>query len=491
MSAPSTFKRRLPVAAAVLASPALAVLAVLLWLGRIDSAEFLICGAIVLGALALLLWHHFAHVAGVHRYLEALREPRRAEDLTLARPRRSPILAPLLEEAVVETAQERQRRRRELEAVVAGNESILSNLPDPLIMLDRRRRILRANPAAAALLGEELSGRDLVTVLRNPELLKAADAALSGQPAGLVEFNLAGPVERHLEAQIVPLSTPALDGTVAILALHDLTSIYRIEQMRADFVANASHELRTPLSSLVGFLETLAGPAKDDPAARERFIAIMQEQAQRMARLIDDLLSLSRIEMLEHTPPSGSSELRGLVGSVAEGLQMKAAAKDMTIELEGLEEAWVLGGRDELAQIFQNLIENAVKYGRAGSEVEVRLSRVSPEEDAAARRLGRDCIGVAVSDRGEGIAREHLPRLTERFYRVDTARSRALGGTGLGLAIVKHLVNRHRGHLSIDSTLGEGSVFKVTLPLAEPPQTAAVEPKEGEEETSPLRRAGE
>ena len=281
-----------------------------------------------------------------------------------------------------------------------------------------------------------------------------------------------------------------------------LTQIKRADQMRADFVANASHELRTPLSTLSGFIETLMGPAKDDAEAREKFLAIMHEQSGRMARLVGDLLSLSRIELNEHSAPSGSVRLDRVLGSVADILQLKAQDKGMTILLgaplsaEAAADATaqtaggavgaaqlaelpeVAGDADELAQVFQNLIDNAIKYGRAGSTIRVSGWQAQGEAAGAAgprpsdrnvRLAGRRPrlgVAIAIADEGEGISREHLPRLTERFYRVDSARSRDLGGTGLGLAIVKHIINRHRGGLQIESAPGKGSQFTVLLPLS-------------------------
>jgi len=246
-----------------------------------------------------------------------------------------------------------------------------------------------------------------------------------------------------------------------------MTAVKRSERMRADFVANASHELRTPLASLTGFIETLRGAAREDAAARERFLAIMAEQAQRMARLVDDLLSLSRIEMNEHLAPTERVDIEQVLRTVADTLEQRAAARDMRIVVDlpaGLPK--VLGDADELAQVFQNLLDNAIKYSRRGTTIDVGahpsprfLPGVRPGERPAA-------LAITVRDHGEGIARDHLPRLTERFYRVDAARSRELGGTGLGLAIVKHIVSHHRGALDIDSELGEGTVFTVHLPLA-------------------------
>jgi two-component system phosphate regulon sensor histidine kinase PhoR len=243
--------------------------------------------------------------------------------------------------------------------------------------------------------------------------------------------------------------------------------------MRADFIANASHELRTPLTTLTGFIETLRGPARDDAEARERFLAIMHQQAARMTRLVEDLLSLSRIELNEHVMPQGLVALDSLLRHLADALELRAAERGMRIRLDlppALPE--VLGDRDELAQVFQNLVDNGIKYGRAGSDITVTAAtgvRPSYSSDAG----GNPFVSVAVRDCGEGIAREHLPRLTERFYRVDTARSREMGGTGLGLAIVKHILNHHRGFLEIESTLGAGSAFTVFL-RPHPGATAAL-----------------
>jgi two-component system phosphate regulon sensor histidine kinase PhoR len=244
-----------------------------------------------------------------------------------------------------------------------------------------------------------------------------------------------------------------------VMTFHDLTPLRRVEEMRADFVANASHELRTPLAALSGFIETLQGPAKDDAAARERFLAIMRSQATRMARLIDDLLSLSRIELNAHLRPSTPVELAPIVRQVVDGLQMLARERAVEIRVEALAEPLtVLGDRDELVRALENLVENALKYGASGKRVDVTLSR-------GAARDGADEARIAVRDYGPGIAREHLPRLTERFYRVDVAGSRAQGGTGLGLALVKHVLNRHGGRLAIESAAGAGATFTVHLPL--------------------------
>ena len=261
------------------------------------------------------------------------------------------------------------------------------------------------------------------------------------------------PVERVFEVRVAPLRSDA-DGLYLLLALHDQTEARRVERMRADFVANASHELRTPLASLLGFIETLQGAAHDDPRARDRFLAIMREQAQRMARLIDDLLSLSKIEQTLHLKPEAQVDLVVAVAHVADTLGPLAREHGVVITLEAPLSAVVSGDRDEILRVAENLIENAIKYGSAsGGPVAVSVGIV-----------GADAV-FSVKDQGPGIAPEHLPRLTERFYRVDPGQSRMKGGTGLGLAIVKHIVARHRGRLEIESRPGEGATFLVRLPL--------------------------
>jgi two-component system phosphate regulon sensor histidine kinase PhoR len=289
---------------------------------------------------------------------------------------------------------------------------------------------------------------------------------LAGESGCEVELTLPSPVNSEFRASVEPLLGSGSSGAAALLSLHDITALKRIEQMRGDFIANASHELRTPLAAVLGFIETLRGPAQGDVEAHERFLAIMYEQATRMSRLVADLLTLSRIELYEHSRPEGKADLAAILRRVAVGLEFQAGEKQMQITL-ALEETlpMVLGQEDELTQIFQNLLDNAVKYGRDGTNVEV-TARVTADLPGAMADRSQPAAMVVVQDHGEGIAREHLPRLTERFFRVDSARSRRLGGTGLGLAIVKHIVNRHRGTLQVESELGKGTAFTVYLPVA-------------------------
>ena len=479
------FPRNFWAVLAILAAPAAAVLAVFAVMGWVSWMTAVGAVAVVAVTLGLLIRSHLRRLGQIAQYLQRLaaesddpgnvppRLPDTALEATLQ-----------LSQAVAGSGRAWAKRRRDLEALVAANEAVISGLPDPLIMLDEQRRVVRANRAANALLGQNIDGRELFEVLRNPTVTEAVNAAFASRESRMVEFTLPVPVERSFSAQVEPLARPIADGTVALLMLQDLTRIKRADRMRADFVANVSHELRTPLSTLIGFIETLRGPAKDDRAAQERFLLIMQEQAARMARIVADLLSLSRIELNEHTPPTAVIELSPLLHGVADTLEMKASGKQMTIRLDAAAPAesggtamaladlpQVIGDDDELTQVFQNLIDNAIKYGRPGSSVRVAgwlAARDGGGKDDALppRMQGTAAVAIAVMDEGDGIAREHLTRLTERFYRVDTARSRDLGGTGLGLAIVKHILNRHRAVLEIGSEPGKGSCFTVYLPLA-------------------------
>lgn len=369
-------------------------------------------------------------------------------------------------------------KRERLKSEAAASNTVLDRLPDPLILLNRSRSVVWANLAARSLLGSNIAGRDLSAVLRNPDVLAAADAVFTGRDEATVEFMLPVPVPRYFLAGINRLPKPTANGTVVILRLHDMTEIKLAEQMRGDFVANVSHELKTPLTTLLGYIETLLGPAKDDPEASEKFLAIMSRQASRMNNLVDDLLSLSRIESHEHRVPTDRVELARLVRTVADTFQIRAEAKAQKIEVSiPPQPPETRGDAVELSQVFENLIGNAVRYGAPNSTIRVTL-RAMPPTAPAAPTAPPERVAVSVADEGEGIPREHLPRLTERFYRVDAARSRELGGTGLGLAIVKHIVNRHRGDLKIESEVGKGSVFTVILPAAgragaEPSQAAA------------------
>jgi two-component system phosphate regulon sensor histidine kinase PhoR len=352
--------------------------------------------------------------------------------------------------------------------------AILDSLTEPVFLLNLRRKVIAANRAALVLLGENITGRDLSMSIRNPDALDAVDAVIEGRGRRNIEISLSAPVQQYFRLHAGKVYREEGQPDRVVVVLTDVTGIRRSEQMRADFVANVSHELRSPLSALVGFIETLKGPARDDPQARERFLDIMDGEAGRMTRIIDDLLSLSQVETKEHIQPEGLVDLGALLARVEATIEGKAKRRNMTLArnmpASGTSDAvpTVLGNEDELIEVFQNLLDNAVKYGREGSAVEISVANVERIPEKGGRGFS-----IAIRNRGDGIAPEHLPRLTERFYRVDKGRSRSMGGTGLGLAIVKHLVSRHRGFLGVESTLGQDTVFTVFLPIPSESSTAS------------------
>lgn len=328
-------------------------------------------------------------------------------------------------------------------------------MPQPVLLVDVAMRFVAGNAAARSLLPGLRPGDPLPMGLRAPEALDAVRRVSAGGAAETVRWSERVPVEQVFDVSVAPV---ALGEAFAVaLAFSDLTHAMRSERMRTDFVANASHELRTPLASLLGFIETLQGPARDDARAREQFLGIMREQATRMSRLIDDLLSLSRIEQMEHVRPQGAVDLSATVRRVIDTLAPLARETGASVRYDGPQSAAVTGDGDELIRLAENLIENAIKYGGrdgAPARVEVGVAR----EGAY--------WALSVRDDGAGIAPEHIPRLTERFFRTDAGASRAKGGTGLGLAIVKHILARHRGRLVIESRVGEGALFRALLPVA-------------------------
>lgn len=427
----------------IAAAPALTVLGVMLYAEAITTPMAVILAAAVLIGVAVSVRRRLA-----------------AEDIAMRHLKR------LTEEA--------QIRLDALSYKVEMADRIMGSLPDPIFFLDKDRLVVRANAVAHALVDSDLTGRDIANGLRDPALLSAIDRAIEFAEPQTVDLRLPVPVETEFIVRVQPIDPPrgtptGQDAPVVLIDMQDVTALRRSEQMRVDFVANVSHELRTPLTSLTGFIETLRGPAKDDPDAREKFLSIMQEQSQRMFRLINDLLGLSRIELDEHSRPRQEVDLEELLDRLVQFLGHKADDLGVTIRVDipaGLPP--IHGDEDQLFQVFQNLLDNALKYGAKGDSVEV----------AVERRDHRRLV-VSVTDHGPGISAEHLPRLTERFYRVDEARSRELGGTGLGLAIVKHILNRHRGRLNVTSEIGRGSTFSVMLPI---PARHRQAPESGESE---------
>lgn len=343
--------------------------------------------------------------------------------------------------------------------------AVAATLPDPFMVLDGHGIVILCNEHAVSAFEVDPTGQHLSAAIRAPAILEAVEHVAETGEAQRVDYERRVPVERRFEAFVASIAREPsprggkIGSPALLLLLRDLTRQHQVERMRADFVANASHELRTPLASVLGFIETLQGAAKDDPAAREQFLELMRSQSERMSRLIDDLLSLSRIELNVHMRPTDTVDLGQVVRHVAEYLAPLARDSDVGLDVDLAEgEIFVRGDRDELVQVFQNLIENAVKYAGPGKHVAIFA------ETTGAPGGGR--VSLSVRDDGPGIPAEHIPRLTERFYRVNVQDSRSKGGTGLGLAIVKHILNRHRGKLIVKSEVGVGSVFTARLPVA-------------------------
>ncbi len=345
--------------------------------------------------------------------------------------------------------------------------NIMENLTDPLLFLSKNETILLANKSASEMFGGDIVNKKISDVLFDTEALSAIEKAIETGLSETIEFSIPNPRPKSYLLRIhvhqksgVNLGEDGRNNRTLLLTIYDITSIREAERMRVDFVANVSHELRTPLASILGFVETLQGPAKDDPQAMMRFLKIMQDEASRMLRLIEDLLSLSHIERDAHIPPDEKVSVNKIIDSVIETLNIRLSERTMTTSFNSEDNAnTIIGDRDQLTQVFQNLIDNAIKYGAENSNIEIDIKTQWDEE------ANNNYLVVSVKNEGAGIAPEHIARLTERFYRVDTARSRSLGGTGLGLAIVKHIIQRHEGKLSFESKVGEYTVAIIRLPM--------------------------
>jgi two-component system phosphate regulon sensor histidine kinase PhoR len=336
--------------------------------------------------------------------------------------------------------------------------SVLAGVPMPLILIGDDERIKLINPPAERLFGQRMQGRHVYAVLRNPEVLRAVSTGLrTGERSDLRLLRADHAQETLYRVVCAPVEANGERGI--LVSLEDVTPLETAGQMRRDFVANVSHELRTPLTALMGFIETLRGPARDDAAARDRFLQTMESEAGRMNRLVSDLLSLSRVESEERVRPTDTVDLRDLAESVCRSLRPLAGGTALEVSAADDLPA-VRGDADQVRQVLTNLIENALKYGSDGNRVDIRIAQVARDPI-----LGGAAVQIDVRDFGAGIDEVHVHRLTERFYRADSHRSRELGGTGLGLAIVKHIMNRHRGRLKIFSEPGQGSCFSVIFPL--------------------------
>lgn len=330
-------------------------------------------------------------------------------------------------------------------------QALADSVPDPLIIFSRDGSAVYVNQAARNAFGPITAGTPVQLKFRTPEMQQMIRDVMAHGGVVEIEYAERVPVERWFSVTAAAVG----DNTnLHILVFKDQSEARRIERMRSDFIANASHELRTPLASVAGFIDTLKGSARDDPKAREQFLQIMEGQAARMARLIDDLLSLSRLEMKPHLKPATKVDLREVLDGVVDSLKPLSCDLEIVVEKDYDDgDHTVFGDRDELTQVFENLLENACKYGQSGKKVVVGLH----EEISSAGHA----VTASIRDFGPGIAEEHIPRITERFYRINAETSRAQKGTGLGLSIVKHILTRHRARLSIDSRLGEGATFSV------------------------------
>ena len=355
-----------------------------------------------------------------------------------------------------------------MESVITEREILVDTLPDMLIMTNDNQQIVRTNRASRLMFGQNLAGKSLTRIIESDVLLNAVSAVIEDLKGREVDFHLEEPEPRDFKAIIERFPIASKGGISVIITLNDITQLKRIEKMRADFVANASHEIRTPLTSITGIIETLRGPAREDVEVHDKFLTMMAEQAERMKNLITDLLSLSKLEMNANSVPTGKVDVVRIILKEKDHFEWSAKSKNMALRLDFNDNLPpVRGEESELQQVVHNLVGNAIKYGFADSEVTI-TARVTSDlpRDPSFIKYTRALV-VSVKDQGEGIAREHIPRLTERFYRVDSARTRKVGGTGLGLAIVKHILQRHRGVLQVDSEVGKGSTFSVYLPLYE------------------------
>ncbi len=448
----------------VVSAPPLLVLAALVMLDKLDLTSFLISYGLILLGAAAFSWPFLTSMRAITRYVHNVARDKRAEPPQLS------FLSMIFElsEALSNLQRTWEVKRQQMEGVITEREILVDTLPDILIMINDEKKVVRTNRAARAIFGQNLAGRYLGDIIANEELLDAVTSVVEDLKGREVEFRIEEPVLRDFLAIIERFPIPSPGGMSIVITMNDITELKSVEQMRADFVANASHEIRTPLACIAGFIETLQGPAKDDEEAREEFLKLMAEQAERMKQLINDLLSLSKIEMNAHSIPTDPVDMAKVVKKVVDQLQHNAAHKNVSlrIDVQGNLPA-AKGEENEIAQVIHNLVGNAIKYGFADSEVIISLQVTADlPPDQNMRNYSR-VILIAVRDRSEGIAKEHLARLTERFYRVDSARTRSIGGTGLGLAIVKGIITRHRGAITIDSVVGKGSTFSVYLPIYE------------------------
>ncbi|MES2984577.1 MAG: ATP-binding protein [Pseudomonadota bacterium] len=448
----------------VVTSPALVVLGLDVFLGALSLSQMMYAYGVIFVATGLLIYPFLSNVSALTYYVNEI-----AQDKRVAAPDLSFLgSAAELSEALKRLQASWDVKKKQMETIITEREILVDTLPDILVMVNDEKKLVRTNRAARAIFGQNLAGKYLKDVIPNRYLLDAISSVINDLKGREIEFRIEDPVVRDFLAIIERFPVPTAGGISTVITMNDITELKSVEQMRADFVANASHELRTPLASIKGFVETLLGPAKDDEPARIEFLKIMLEQSDRMQQLIGDLLSLSKIEMNVHSVPTEPLDLAAVVRKESDTFKRMAAEKNVRLVLNIHDNLPpVKGEANELAQVVHNLVSNAIKYGFADSDVTI-TARVTTElpQDINMRNLTR-VVALSVKDQGEGIPKQHLPRLMERFYRVDSARTRQVGGTGLGLAIVKGIIQRHRGAIVINSVVGEGTSFTMYLPIFE------------------------
>jgi two-component system phosphate regulon sensor histidine kinase PhoR len=448
----------------LVSSPALVVLGLYVFFGILSFTQALYAYGLVFVASGALIYPFLSNVSSLTHYVNEI-----AQDKRVAPPELSFLgMASELSKALNQLQAGWDVKKKQMETIITEREILVDTLPDILIMVNDEKKVVRTNRAARAIFGQNLAGKLLGDVIGSKYLADAVSSVIQDLKGREIEFRIEEPVVRDFLAIIERFPVPTTGGISTVITMNDITELKSVEQMRADFVANASHELRTPLSSIKGFVETLLGPAKDDEQAREEFLKIMLEQADRMQQLIGDLLSLSKIEMNVHSVPTEPLDLAAVVRKETDSFKRAASEKNLRLVLNIHDNLpRVKGEANELAQVVHNLVSNAMKYGFADSDVTITLKVTSElPQDLNMRNLTR-VVSLSVRDRGEGIPKQHLPRLMERFYRVDSARTRQVGGTGLGLAIVKGIIQRHRGAITVDSVVGEGTNFTIFLPIFE------------------------
>lgn len=444
--------------------PPLMVLSLYVVLGIFELSHFFFAYIGILLSSIVIVYPFLISVNALTNYVNDLAQDKKVDAPSLN------VLNSVekLSEALKRFNRSWERKKQQMENIIIEREILVDTIPDILIMLDNDNRVVRTNRAARTIFGQNLAKKPLRDIIHNETMLGALYAVVEDMRGRQVEFRIEHPVPYDFRAIIERFPVPSTGGISTIITLTDITELKRGEQMRADFVANASHEIRTPLASIIGFIETIQGPAKDDPEAQVQFLKLMNDQAQRMSRLVQDLLTLSKVEVDVSKPPMDKVNLVKVVRREVQHFEWAAQQKKMNIRIDVRDELpSVKGEEGELAQVVHNLVGNAIKYGTAGTEVTIGVRLSSNMPSSSGLRSYERAVCLSVRDKGEGIPKEHIPRLTERFYRVDSARTRKVGGTGLGLAIVKHIISRHRGAMMIDSVVGKGSVFSVYLPLYE------------------------